>query len=119
MNERITDDIAHIAQPPIKEIEECVRRNPTTSVLVALAVGVVIGIAVRALRPEPAPQHRLAQLVDDIEARLRSVAEPALKRAGAFASGNAQAIADRMHDTEARAERMVRDAKRRLRRWFR
>jgi ElaB/YqjD/DUF883 family membrane-anchored ribosome-binding protein len=96
------------------EVEECVRRNPGSALLVAVGAGVAIALLVRALRPAPTPQERITQVLEDIESRLRDLASPVLRRASAMASEGLEAA----QHGEAKAERFLGDAARRLRRLF-
>ena len=66
----IEEPISSAASECCAEVDECVRRNPGTALLIAVGAGLVIGLLVRGLRPEPTPRHRLAQLLEDIECRL-------------------------------------------------
>ena len=103
------------ADEVLAEVDQCVRRNPGTALLVAVGTGLVIGLLVRALRPEPTAQRRVADVLEDIECRLRDFAEPALRNVGTFASEGASAIQEGLHTGEARFERLLRDARKRLR----
>lgn len=100
------------------EVDECVRRNPGTALLIAVGTGLAIGLLVRALRPEPSPRDRVAQMLEDLEDRLRGAADPAIRKAGLFASEGANALQDGLHSSEARLERLVRDTRRKLHRLF-
>ncbi len=97
------------------EVEQYVRRNPGPSLLLAVGVGLAAAVLIRALRPEPKPQQRLAALVADLEERLRDIGEPALRKAGAYAANGAHAVGDGVHRGEAHLERFLRQAGRRLR----
>lgn len=96
------------------EMDQYVRRNPGTAILVAVGTGMAIALLVRALRPEPTPQRRVAQLLNDLEGRLRDVTGPALRRASSLASDGLDAA----QHGEARVERLLGDATRRVRRLF-
>ena len=96
-------------------MDQYVRRNPGATLLVAAGMGLALALLVRALRPEPTPRRRLKNLIDDLEDRLRDAATPLLRKASGLASGGAEALRDGAHDGEAWAERLLRDATRRVR----
>ncbi len=97
-----------------EEMDRCVRRNPSTAILFAVGAGLAIGLLVRALRPEPTPQHRVARLLEDLEDRLRDATGPLLKRGSALASDGYDAA----QEGTARAGSIINDATRRVRRLF-
>jgi hypothetical protein len=97
-----------------RETEECIRRNAGSAILIAIGAGIALGLLARALRPAPTPQERMSRLVDDLEDRLRNLTGPILRRAGALASDGLEAA----QHGEARAERFLGDATRRLRKLF-
>ena len=76
MNETTVNEPTNAAAECCAEVDQCVRRNPATAILVALGAGLAIGLIVRALRPEPTPQYRVARLLEDLEDRLRDVTGP-------------------------------------------
>jgi ElaB/YqjD/DUF883 family membrane-anchored ribosome-binding protein len=98
------------------QAERCARLNPGTSLLVALGVGLAVGVLVHALRPAPKPQQRLARLLQDMEESLREVSAPALDRVGSLAADGAHVLGDRLHRSEAQVEKFLRTAANRLRR---
>lgn len=117
MNEpTIEQPIASSAAECCAEMDQCVRRNPAAAILIAMGAGLAIAVLVRALRPEPTPRQRLTHMIDDIEQRLRDAASPLLRKASGLAGDGAEALRDRAHDGEAWAERLLRDATRRVRR---
>ena len=116
MNESTVEQPTAIAAESYVEADQCVRRNPGSAILVAFGAALVIGLLVRALRPEPTPRRRLAVLLEDLEDRLRESAEPALRRANALANDGTKAAHDGLHRGEAHLDRFVRDARRRIRR---
>ena len=95
-------------------MDECVRRNPGTALLIAVGAGLAIGLLVRGLRPEPDARHRALRMFEDLECRLRDAAAPVLRRAGALASDGADALQDGLHSGDG----LLRDARNRLRRLF-
>lgn len=96
------------------EVDEYVRHNPTAAIFVALGAGLAIGLLVRALRPAPTPQYRVTRLLEDLEDRLRDAAAPVFRKASALASDGLEAA---QHGS-ARAEGLLSDATRRVRRIF-
>ena len=114
MNEPTINEPANPAAECCAEADQYVRRNPGTAILVAVGAGLAIGLLVRALRPEPTPQYRVARLLEDLEDRLRDVTGPVLRKAGALASDGLEAA----QDGRSRAEGLLSDATRRVRRMF-
>lgn len=114
MNETNYTEATHAAAECCAEVDQCVRRNPTASIALALGAGLAIGLLVRALRPEPTPQHRVARLLEDFEHRLRDATGPILRKASALASDGLEAA----QDGGSRAESLLSDATRRVRRLF-
>ena len=114
MNETTVNEPTNAAAECCAEVDQCVRRNPATAILVALGAGLAIGLIVRALRPEPTPQYRVARLLEDLEDRLRDVTGPVLRKASALASDGLEAA----QQGGSRAESLLSDATRRMRRMF-
>ncbi|MEO6789147.1 MAG: hypothetical protein ABI318_23740 [Chthoniobacteraceae bacterium] len=118
MNKPTTEPVTNPAEKCCHEVDERIRRNPGTAMLIAVGAGLAIGLLVRALRPAPTPQHRVARMLEDIQRRVRDVAGPALHRAGALASEGAEAVSDGLHTGGARLGRFVRDGGKKLRHLF-
>ena len=114
MNESTVNEPTNAAAECCAEVDQCVRRNPGTALLVAVGAGLAIGLIVRALRPEPTPQHRVARLLEDLEDRLRDVTGPVLRKASALANDGLEAA----QQGGSRAESLLSDATRRVRRMF-
>lgn len=114
MNEPTQNQPPDLAAECCAEVDQYVRRRPGTAIFVAIGTGLAIGLLVRALRPEATPQHRLARLFEDLEDRLRDAASPVLRKASSLASDGLDAA----HDGRSRAEGLVSDATRRVRRMF-
>lgn len=114
MNDSNLNESFHPAPECCTEIDQYVRENPTSAIFVALGAGLAIGLLVRALRPQPTPQHRMARLIEDLEDRLRDAAGPVLRKASALASDGLDAA---QHGS-SRAESLLSDATRRVRRIF-
>ena len=114
MNESTVHEAANAAAECCSEVNQYVRRNPTSTIVFALGAGLAIGLLVRALRPEPTPQYRVARLIEDLEDRLREAAGPVLRKASALASDGLEAA----QHGGSRAESLLSDATRRVRRIF-
>ncbi len=84
--------------------------------LIAVGTGLAIGLLVRALRPEP--KHRVAQMLEDIERRVREVTGPALRKAGALAGEGAEAVRDGLQTGGVRLGRFFRDGTKKVRHLF-
>ena len=118
MNESTVEQPAAAAAEYYTEADQCVRRNPGSALLVAIGAGLVIALLVRALRPEPTPRSRLADLLEDLECRLRDSAEPAFRKANALASDGTKALHEGINRGEANLDRFIRDASRRVRQFL-
>jgi len=116
MNEpNLEQPIADATAECCAEMDEYVRRNPGTAILLAVGAGLAIGLLVRAFRPEPTPRSRVAQMLEDLEERLREHAEPVMRKASSLASDGASALQEGLHSGEARIGRLFRDSLKRLR----
>jgi ElaB/YqjD/DUF883 family membrane-anchored ribosome-binding protein len=100
------------------EMNQCVRRNPAATLLVAIVAGLVIGLLVRGLRPTPSPQRRMMNFIDDLHGRLSGVATPVVRRAATIAGDAAEMVRERAHDGEAWIERAIKAVRCRLRKSF-
>ncbi len=92
-------------------LDQRVRRNPSAAVLIAAGTGLAIALLVRALRPEPTPQRRLAKMLGRIEDRLHDLTAPVLRKASALASDGMEAAQEggsRAKDVLVAAGRRVR-----------
>ena len=116
MNEPITEPVTNAAAQCCTEVGQSIRRNPGTALLIAVGTGLAIGLLVRALRPEP--KHRVAQMLEDIERRVRDATGPALHKAGVLASEGAEAVRDGLHTGGARLGRFFRAGGKKLRHLF-
>jgi hypothetical protein len=96
------------------EADNYVRRNPGTSLLVAIGTGLALGLLVRALRPEPTPRNRAVQLLRDIESKLREITEPAIQRASELASDGASAVQEGLHTGSTEMKRAFAGVRKRL-----
>lgn len=116
MNDPITEPVTNAAAKCCTEVGQRVRRNPGTALLIAVGTGLAIGLLVRALRPEP--KHRVAQILDDIERRVRDATGPTLRKAGALAGEGAEAVREGLHGGGARLGRLFCDGGKKLRHLF-
>jgi ElaB/YqjD/DUF883 family membrane-anchored ribosome-binding protein len=99
----------------MEEIDECVRRNPASSVLIALGVGLLIGAAIRALQPQR-PENRVAAMLGDIQDRLRQLSKPMYRQAARAAESSGDLVregVDRLNDLHI--DRRLKGWSRRLR----
>lgn len=95
------------------EVDECVRRNPGTTLLFALGAGLVIGLIVRGRRPAT-PRHRMMEFFEDLQDRVQPVA----RKAAAMAGEGVEALREGAHVSEAWLGRAFHGAKCRLRKMF-
>ena len=102
------------------QVDQCVRNNTLSALAVALGTGLLIGLLARALRPQPdpTPRQRIARLLEEFEDRLREVTEPALRKAGSYASDGVDSFTESLHSGEARLERALNNVGSRLRGLF-
>lgn len=114
MNESTFNEPTNAAAECCAEVDQRIRRNPGTAILVAVGAGLAIGLIVRALRPEPTPQYRVARLLQDLEDRLRDVSGPVLRKASALVGDGLEAA----QQGGSRAESLLADATRPVRRMF-
>ncbi len=119
MNSEPKIDEAAIAETdPHVNLESGQCCNRTNAVLLAVGAGLVIGLIVRSLRPEPTRTERLADLLANLEDRVRHTARPALRKATAYASDGAEVMRDGLHTGEALLARCWRDTARSVRNLF-
>ncbi|MEO6740641.1 MAG: hypothetical protein ABIP20_10330 [Chthoniobacteraceae bacterium] len=118
MNDPITEPVPNAAAKCCQDVEQRIRQNPGTTLLIAIGTGLAIGLLVRALRPERTPQYRVARMLEDIQQRMRDATAPALHKAGELASEGAEAVRDGWHNGEARLGSLVREGRNRLTRFF-
>ncbi len=115
-----------IIEPPIEssatdccsDVEQYVRRNPTSTILIAAAIGLGIAVLARALRPEPTPRDRAARLLEDLEERIRDAVSPVFRQASSLASNGAGAVQHGVHSGEAKVERLIRDTRKQIRKFL-
>ena len=71
------------------QVDDCLRENPTRSLLIAAGVGLVIGVAVRAMQPRSA-SSRASRLLEDLQYRLHDLTD----RASSLANNGSGLVAD-------------------------
>ena len=113
MNEPTDHEPTNAAAECCAEVDQYVRRNPGTTLLAAIGAGLVIGLIVRGLRPAT-PRHRMIELLEGIEDRVRPVARKAAEMAGE----GVETLRESAHDGEASIARCIRDARGRFRKIF-
>ena len=118
MNDPITEPVPNAAAKCCADVEQRIRRNPGTTLLIAVGAGLAIGLLIRALRPERTLQDRVARLLKDVEHRVRKATGPALHKAGELAEEGAEAVRDGLHSGGARLGHFFRDGSRKLRHAF-
>jgi len=74
-----------------KEIKEYVRENPAQVILAAAGVGLLLALVLTP-RKRHRPDHRALQILEDIEHRLKGLAEPVYRRAISAADRGAAAV---------------------------
>jgi ElaB/YqjD/DUF883 family membrane-anchored ribosome-binding protein len=100
------------------DLDGVVRENPTRAILLAVGVGVVIALVVRALQPPP--KHRAARLLEDLREQLSDLAEPAYRRASGLASNGASLVQDGVDQfSNLHLDRTFNSVTRKLRNLFR
>jgi hypothetical protein len=110
----ITEEPHGVVDENIQDMEECVRRHPGTSILATIIAGVAVGLLVRALWPQPKPQHRALRLLDEIESRLRDLAGPPLRKASHMAGDQIEILGNRLRKSEAGLEKTLRQVGKRV-----
>jgi len=103
--------------PPADRLDEAVRANPTNALLIAVGIGLAIAVLIKAARP-PSPRHRLESLLEDLEDRLQSVAQPAARRASSLAESGAGFLEEARGNVESTCSRAFRDGRRHWKRLF-
>jgi ElaB/YqjD/DUF883 family membrane-anchored ribosome-binding protein len=100
----------HSAMDYMEEVDECVRRNPASAILVALGVGLLIGALIRTLQPQK-PENRIAAMLGDIQHKLHQLSKPVYRGAARVAENSGDFVrggVDRLGDMHL---------ERRLKRW--
>ncbi len=118
MNDPITEPVPNAAAKCCQDVEQRIRQNPGTTLLIAVGTGLAIGLLVRALRPERTAQYRVARMLEDFQDRMREATAPALHKAGELASDGAEAVRDGWDAGKTRLGSLVREGRNRLTRFF-
>lgn len=74
-----------------RELRTYVRENPTQVVLAAAGLGLLLALLLGS-RKSARPEHRAVQILEDIQHRLKDLAEPAYRRALSAADKGAAAV---------------------------
>lgn len=77
MNDHPNNEASDYCEP----FDASVRENPTRAIVIALGVGIALGLAIRALQPPP-PATRAARLIEDLQDRLHGLSDRAASMAG-------------------------------------
>jgi hypothetical protein len=105
----------HDVPPPStrNQAEGFIRRHPVASVLAIVGIGCAVGIVLKELlTPPPPPKNKALRLLEDIQARLKHVTQPAYAKASHFTEDGLDAVKRGLHSlgqTKAGSP---------LRRWF-
>lgn len=111
MNTENENSTTNVVAECCDEMDQYVQRNPGVSVLAAVGVGLALGLLVRALRPDPAPQNRIARMLGDFEHNFRDVTAPVLRKMSSLASDGLDAA----QEGGSRAKHFFSDASKRVR----
>ncbi len=96
------------------QVDECVRENPTRSLLIAAGIGLAIGVAVRALQPR-STSSRASRLLEDLQERLHDLTD----RATSLANNGSSLVADGVDRVRGlRFDRKVNSLSQRVRNLF-
>jgi hypothetical protein len=114
----ITEEPHAAVEGNMQDMEECVRRHPGASLLTTIVAGVALGLLIRALWPQPKPQHRALRLLDEIESRLRDLAGPPLRKASHLAGDQIEMLGSRIRKGEAGLEKTLRQVGKRVSGFF-
>ncbi len=114
MNEPNTDD--KMTDFPVYQNtdETPVKCKKCSTFLIAIGVGLAVGLAVRALRPKPTPQSKLTHLLEQIEGQLRSKTRPAGEKICKLLSDGTDSLQNRLHKGESQLEHLLRQARRQI-----
>lgn len=105
----------HDVPPPsaLKQVENIIREHPLSTILTLVGVGCAVGIVLKELlTPPPPPKSKALRLLEDIQARLAQLTEPAYHKASHLAEDSMETLKRGLHSlgqTKAGAP---------LKRWF-
>ena len=101
------------------DMDGMVRENPTRSILLAVGVGFVIALLVRALQPRPV-ENRAARLLEDLRGRLDDLAAPAHRHVSTLAGNGAALVQNGVdHFSNLHLDRTLHNVTGKLRKLFR
>jgi ElaB/YqjD/DUF883 family membrane-anchored ribosome-binding protein len=96
------------------QVDDCVRENPTRSLLIAAGIGLAIGVAVRAMQPR-STSSRASRLLEDLQDRLHELSD----RASSLANNGSGLVADGVDRVrDLRLDRKLNSLSRRVRSLF-
>ncbi len=99
-------------------VDERVRDNPTQAILIAVGIGVVLGVLVKVLHPRP-EESRATRLLHEIQDRLHELTDPAFQKVSSLASDGADLVKDGIDlVSDLHLDRTANRLKRRLRNLF-
>jgi ElaB/YqjD/DUF883 family membrane-anchored ribosome-binding protein len=98
----------------LKQVENFIREHPMASIFTVIGVGCAVGIVLKELLtpPPPPPKNKALRLLEDIQARLAHLTEPAYHKASHLAEDSMETLKRSLHSlgkTKAGAP---------LKRWF-
>ena len=103
----------------VSTLSRLARENPTRTLLVAIGLGLAVGVLVRALQPRPS-ENGATRLLADIQERLHDIAGPVRRHADHVVESGASTVRNgvaQLHDL--RLDRGLRQLGRRLKSLFR
>jgi hypothetical protein len=109
------DLMEHTAEFDTETLDQ-LRRAAGVTLLIALGVGLATAALMHAFRPAMTPRRRMARLVGDMEDSLREISAPTMHKVGAMATDGAHALGQRFSHGEAKVEKFLRGAAKRLHR---
>src|SRR5437868_6367914 len=87
------------ASSVLHQVEELIRSHPIATALTTLGIGCAVGVAARELLhpPQTTTKERAINLLEDIQARLGDLLEPATDRVSELADDGVSAIKSGLH----------------------
>lgn len=106
----------HNAEIPVYQTEEKpeVACKKCSTIFVAIGLTVAAALVIRALRPKPTPQNKLAGILEQIEGHLRKKAKPAGEKIGRLLSSGTDIFEDRLHKGESHLDNLIDKARRQI-----
>jgi len=85
------EDYAQTPESCCEGLKDYVRENPTRVILAGVGVGLLLALALRPRKPARS-EHRAIRILEDIQHKLKEIAEPAYHRAVSAADRGAAAV---------------------------